>query len=149
MCFDLLWNTGFSESFTQLWLSQWITVESISWPNKSARSLRSHTASWTATHNAMYFASAVLEATKVYHGRPQSKTTTGCALPVHNAPCPMCIDISLQSNVYTCGIFQAIINCASQISQQMLRWYPVCLSQLIHKLVEYSHCIAYIRFGVD
>ena len=28
MCFDLSWNTGFSESFMQLWLSQWMIVES-------------------------------------------------------------------------------------------------------------------------
>ena len=47
------------------------------------------------------------------HGRPQGKTTTRCALSVHCAPCPISIDISLQTQVYTGGISRAISNCAS------------------------------------
>jgi hypothetical protein len=47
------------------------------------------------------------------HGRSQSKTTIECVLPVHCAPYPICIGISLESHVYTRGISQAIINCSS------------------------------------
>ena len=65
MCFNLSGNTWFYESFTQLWLSQWIIVESIPWPNKYARSLWSHTASRTTTLNAIYSASVVLKATEL------------------------------------------------------------------------------------
>ena len=42
-CFDLSWDTGFSESFIQLWLSKRITVGSNIFPNIPARTFRSHT----------------------------------------------------------------------------------------------------------
>ena len=60
MCFDLSWNTGFSMSFMQLWLSQCTTVGSSFVLNKSEGSFLSHTASLQAALAAIYSASAVL-----------------------------------------------------------------------------------------
>ena len=60
MCFDLSWNTGFSVSFMQLWLSQCITVGSSSVLNRSESGFRSHTASLLAALAAVYSAFAVL-----------------------------------------------------------------------------------------
>jgi hypothetical protein len=45
------------------------------------------------------------------HGNIHGKTTTGCALPVHYTFYPFCI--SLQTQVYTRDISQAISNYAS------------------------------------
>jgi hypothetical protein len=49
------------------------------------------------------------------HGRPQSKTTTRCDLPVHCTPCPICIGISLQTQVY-------IIILQSVMMTRVARW---------------------------
>jgi hypothetical protein len=46
------------------------------------------------------------------HGKIQGKITTRCALPVHCTLCSICIGISLQTQVHTGGISQAISNCA-------------------------------------
>ena len=45
ICFDLSWNIGFSDNFTQLWLSQYIQVASIWRSNKSDSIFLSHTTS--------------------------------------------------------------------------------------------------------
>jgi hypothetical protein len=68
---------------------------------------------------------SLLHATLGNHGRPQTKATPRGALPVHSAPCPIRIRISPQSHVNTRNISQAISNCASQVSQHMLRSYPM------------------------
>ena len=44
MCFDLSWNTGFFESLMQLWLLQWMIVESSFPPNRSDRRFLSQVA---------------------------------------------------------------------------------------------------------
>jgi hypothetical protein len=62
------------------------------------------------------------------HGRPQGKTTIRCSPSIHCAPYPICIGISMQTQVYTRGISQAISKCALYISQYMLCYYPVSLS---------------------
>src|SRR5713226_8338196 len=64
MCFDLSWNTGFSDNFTQLWLSQYIQIASNWRSNKSDSNFLSHTTSQLAEQAATYSASVVLSATQ-------------------------------------------------------------------------------------
>jgi hypothetical protein len=68
---------------------------------------------------------SLLHATLGNHGRLQTKATPRGALLVPCAPCPIRIIISLQSHINTRSISQAISNCASQVSQHMLRSYPM------------------------
>lgn len=45
MYFKFSWKIGLSMSFTQLWLSQYITVISSTWSNSLVRNFQSHTTS--------------------------------------------------------------------------------------------------------
>ena len=83
------------------------------------------------------------------HGRPQTEATPRGALLVHYAPCPIRISISLQSHVNTKSISHAISNCALQVSQHMLRCYPMHMSQLTHELDKCTHYIENIWSGVN
>src|SRR5713226_4913628 len=64
MCFDLSWNTGFSDNFTQLWLSQYIQVASKWRSNKLDNSFLIHTTSKLAEQATTYSTSVVLSATQ-------------------------------------------------------------------------------------
>ena len=66
MCFDRSWNTGFSESLIQLWLSQKILVAFIIFLNKLKSSVLSYIASHVAILATIYSASAELIATDFY-----------------------------------------------------------------------------------
>jgi hypothetical protein len=56
-------NTGCSDSLIQLWLSQYIMVESGTWSNNPEISFLNHNASVHASHVAIYFSYVVLSAT--------------------------------------------------------------------------------------
>jgi hypothetical protein len=88
-------------------------------------------------------------ATPGNHGRSQSEATPEGALPIHCAPYPIKVSISLQSHVNIRIISRTISNCASWVSQHMLHNNPVCLSWLTHKLSKCTHCIANIWSGVN
>ena len=60
MCFVLSWNTIFFVILIQLWLSQRISVASISTSNSPANIFRSHTTSLHVEYATMYSAYAVL-----------------------------------------------------------------------------------------
>jgi hypothetical protein len=130
-------------------------VESNTCSNKSARSLRSHTASRTDILNAMYFASAVLKATKV-HFLLHQETMEDPKVKQHSKVLFMStalpslrVNIFLPYHINSGSISQTMSNCASQVSQHMLHSNPVCLSQLTHKLAKCTHCIANIWSGVN
>ena len=63
MCFDRSWNTGFSKSLMQLWLSHKIFVASILLLNRFTRNFLSHMAWHEAVLVAIYSASTELKAT--------------------------------------------------------------------------------------
>ena len=103
MCFDLSWNTGLSESLMQLWLSQWMIVESSFPLNKSDRSFLSQTTSLQASLAAIYSASAVLwglsygtlfPAGPRDHCRSHTETITRGAFSVYCTTNPIWINIS-------------------------------------------------------
>ena len=66
ICLDLSWNTGFSDNFMELWLSQYIQVAPNWRSNKSDSSFLSHTSSQLAEQAVTYSASAILSATDSY-----------------------------------------------------------------------------------
>jgi hypothetical protein len=83
------------------------------------------------------------------HGRSQGEATHVGSLPIHCAPYPMRVSISLQSHFNTRIMSQTMSNCASQVSQQMLHNNLVCLSQLIHKMAKCTHYIENIWSSVN
>jgi hypothetical protein len=88
-------------------------------------------------------------ATPGNHGRSQSEATPKGALSIHCAPCPIRVNIFLPYHINTGSISQTMSNCASQVSQHMLRNNLVCLSQLTYKLAKCTHCIENIWSGVN
>jgi hypothetical protein len=83
----------------------------------------------------------LLPITPISHGIPQTKATPIGSLPVHNAPYPIRINISMQSHVNTGIISKAISNYALQVSQHMLLSFPMYLSWMTHKLAKCTRCI--------
>jgi len=75
------------------------------------------------------------------HGRSQSEATPGGSLPIHYAPCPIKVIISLQSHVNTASISHTMSNYVSQGSQHMLRSNPICLSRHNCELAKCTHYI--------
>ena len=65
MCFNLSWNTRFSDNLIQLWLSHQMPVGSIATSNKPDSNFQSQTASVHVEQAAMYSTLAVLSATLV------------------------------------------------------------------------------------
>jgi hypothetical protein len=92
---------------------------------------------------------SLFPATLGNHGRSQTEATHESALPIHYVPCPIIINISLQSHFNTGSISQAISNCSSQVSQHVLCSYPMQLSWLTHELAKCTHCITNIWSGVN
>ena len=89
ICFDLSWNTGFSNNFTQLWLLQYIQVASNWRSNKSDSSFLSHTSShsWTSC-SILYFSytqchTRLLPAKPRDHNWSHTEETPWSALPIN------------------------------------------------------------------
>ena len=75
MCLDLLWNTGFADNLMQLWLSQWITMESNFFPNNPNNNFRNHM-SWRAPMEVSMYLTLV-----------EHKEIIGCFVLNHDVNC--------------------------------------------------------------
>jgi hypothetical protein len=122
--------------------------------NKSVRILQSHTASRTATLNAIYSASAVLKATELcfllhQETMANSKVKQQPDVLFRSTALPAPIGIYLQTQVLHWRHISGHIQlCLIDISIHV-SCYPVSLSRLTHGLTKYIHCIAYIKSGVN
>jgi hypothetical protein len=130
-------------------------VESNTCQNKSKELAKPHCfMDYHTQCNVLCFSGAqshksMFPATPENHGKSQSEATLKGYLPIHYAPCPIRVNISLQSHVNTRSISQMMSNCASWVYQHMLHNNSVCLSRMTHKLAKCNHCIEKIWSGVN
>lgn len=83
-----------------------------------------------------------------YHTWPQAETKPWSAFPSTDIICLVRIHKTMQHQISISNILQTIVNCALQVSENVLRSCPMNLPQLNHQLAQCVHCNANIGTSI-